>query len=50
MMRIRAMMIVCCAALAGCRASIPAARSAGEMDAFWASLQRLCGQAYAGIW
>lgn len=47
-MRYGAMLIVCCAALAGCRASQPAARAAGEQDAFWASLQRLCGQAFAG--
>ncbi|WP_420128713.1 hypothetical protein [Longimicrobium sp.] len=47
-MRIRALLIIFCAALAGCRASLPAARAAGEQDAFWASLQRMCGQAYAG--
>lgn len=47
-MRIGAILIICCAALAGCRASLPAARAASEQDAFWASLQRLCGQAYAG--
>ncbi|HYH80812.1 MAG TPA: hypothetical protein VEX86_13515, partial [Longimicrobium sp.] len=47
-MRIGAMLVICCAALAGCRASQPAARAASEQDAFWASLQRLCGQAFAG--
>ncbi|HYR09259.1 MAG TPA: hypothetical protein VEQ60_15855 [Longimicrobium sp.] len=41
------MLIICCAALAGCRASLPAA-GGSEQDAFWASLQRLCGQAYEG--
>lgn len=47
-MRIGAMLILCCAALAGCRASLPAARGASGQDAFWASLQRLCGRAYSG--
>lgn len=47
-MRIGAMLVIGCAALAGCRASLPAPRGAGEQDAFWASLQRLCGRAYAG--
>lgn len=47
-MRIRAMLVIFCAALAGCRASLPATRAASEQDAFWASLQRLCGRAYSG--
>lgn len=42
------MLVICCAALAACRASAPAAGTANEQDAFWASLQRLCGRAYAG--
>lgn len=46
-MRIWGMLIICCAALAGCRASL-GATAANEQDAFWASLQRLCGRAYAG--
>ncbi|HEX6368906.1 MAG TPA: hypothetical protein VF006_08235 [Longimicrobium sp.] len=46
-MRIRGMLIVCCAALAGC-ASLRGSGAAREQDAFWASLQRLCGNAYGG--
>ena len=45
----RSMMVLACAAVLGaCRASVPQAGAAGEQDAFWASLQRLCGNAYAG--
>src|SRR5688500_4033809 len=46
-MRIRAMLILCCAALAACRASAPARPAEGQ-DAFWASLQGLCGRAFGG--
>ena len=35
-----------CAVLAGCAVGAPA--PASEQDAFWASLQRLCGNAYEG--
>jgi hypothetical protein len=41
------MLVLCCAALVACRASAPG-RAANEQDAFWAALQRLCGNAYAG--
>jgi hypothetical protein len=49
-MRIVGMLMICCAALAGCGRSLPprAGPAASGQDAFWASLQRLCGQAYAG--
>jgi hypothetical protein len=46
-MRVRGLLILGCAALAGCRGSLPAPPP-NEQDAFWASLQRLCGRAYAG--
>lgn len=39
--------MLCCVALLGCRASLPA-RGMGPQDAFWASLQGLCGRAFAG--
>lgn len=42
----RAMIVLCCASLVGCRATAPA--PASPQDAFWASLQRLCGRAYGG--
>ena len=42
------MVLACAAVLAACRASAPATSAAGEQDAFWASLRRLCGNAYAG--
>jgi hypothetical protein len=49
MMRVRMMMVLACAALlAGCGASVGAPAPMGEQDAFWASLQRLCGKAYGG--
>jgi hypothetical protein len=49
MMRYRMMMVLACAAvLAGCAASMGATAAASEQDAFWASLQRLCGNAYGG--
>lgn len=50
-MRIRAMLIPCCAAalVAACGRSLPLrAPAAGPQDAFWASLQQLCGGAFAG--
>ena len=46
-MHVRGMLILCCAALAGCRGSLPAP-AASEQDAFWASLRGLCGRAFAG--
>ena len=47
-MHIRAMLIPCCAvAVAACGASRPA-RAGSAQDAFWASLQRLCGGAFSG--
>ncbi len=48
-MRIRAMLIPCCAAVlvAACGRSLPL-RAGSAQDAFWASLQQLCGGAYAG--
>jgi hypothetical protein len=49
MMRYRMMMGMACAAvLAACGASLPARATMGEQDAFWASLQRMCGNAFAG--
>lgn len=47
-MRVRGMLIVCCAAVMGCRASLPSPSAGGAQDAFWASLRRLCGRAYGG--
>jgi hypothetical protein len=47
-MRRVVMLLACAAVLAACRASVPAVSAAGEQDAFWASLRRLCGNAYAG--
>jgi hypothetical protein len=47
-MRIRAMLILCCAVLPACRASAPARPAAEGQDAFWASLQSLCGRAFQG--
>ena len=41
------MVVAGCVALTACRATAPAG-GAGEQDAFWASLRRLCGSAYAG--
>ena len=46
-MRVRGMLLLCCAGLMGCGAALPA-RVEGTQDAFWASLHRLCGQAFAG--
>lgn len=43
----RGMLMLCCAALLGCRASLPAPAASGQ-EAFWASLQTLCGRAFAG--
>ncbi len=47
-MRIRGMLILCCAALSACGRSLPAPAPADGQDAFWASLQGLCGRAFAG--
>ncbi|HYW13776.1 MAG TPA: hypothetical protein VE871_17570 [Longimicrobium sp.] len=48
-MRVRMMMVTACAAvLAACGASLPARATMGEQDAFWASLQAMCGKAYGG--
>lgn len=41
------LLLACAATFAACRASLPAP-AASEQDAFWASLRRLCGGAYAG--
>ena len=41
------MILLACAVLGACRAGMPAP-AVGEQDAFWASLRRLCGNAYAG--
>jgi hypothetical protein len=46
-MRRSMLLLACLTALSACRASLPA-REAGEQGAFWASLQRLCGNAFAG--
>ncbi len=48
-MRIRAMLIPCCAAVlvAACGRSLPL-RAGSAQDAFWASLHRLCGGAFQG--
>lgn len=40
--------LLCCA-FAGCRASVPAPEPVGAQDAFWTSLQSLCGHAFAGV-
>jgi hypothetical protein len=45
-MRFRMITLACCAALVGCATGARA--PAGEQDAFWASLRRLCGNAYEG--
>jgi hypothetical protein len=48
-MRYRMMVVLAAVAvLAGCGASMGAPAAASEQDAFWASLRRLCGNAYAG--
>jgi hypothetical protein len=47
-MRNRMMLLACALVLAGCRASLGPVGGAGEQDAFWTSLRRLCGNAYAG--
>jgi hypothetical protein len=46
MMRIVTMGLACCAVLMGCATAGPA--PATEQDAWWASLRRLCGNAYEG--
>ena len=47
-MRIRGMLILCCAGLSACGASLPPRGAAEGQDAFWASLQGLCGRAFTG--
>lgn len=47
-MRIPGTLALCCAALLGCRASVPNQPPDTEQDAFWVSLRSLCGQAYEG--
>ena len=42
-----AILLLCSLALAGCQ-SAPATPAAAEQQAFWQSLQALCGKAYAG--
>ncbi len=44
----RRMLTACAALLAACGASMGGAGTANEQDAFWASLRRLCGNAYEG--
>ncbi|HEU4562797.1 MAG TPA: hypothetical protein VFS20_33515 [Longimicrobium sp.] len=46
-MRITKILLACAVVLGACRAGMPAP-VAGEQDAFWASLRRLCGNAYVG--
>ena len=46
---LRSMLVLACAAaLAACGRSLPAPAPASPQDEFWASLRRLCGNAYAG--
>lgn len=44
----RLMLVACATLLAACGASMRTAGAASGQDAFWASLRRLCGNAYEG--